>query len=220
MRYLSHQQARHFYDHFGAKQDAQSFYEDKAVSTLIQHADFQHAQSVLEFGCGTGRLAERLLSNRLSASATYQGLDISTTMVELATQRLQEFASRARVSQTQGETSLPFANSAFDRFVSAYVLDLLPVEEIHQLFNEAHRVLCSNGVLALAGLSHGKTVISKGVTGVWRAIHRINPKWVGGCRPLELGDFIRAESWHVTHQEKISQFGITSEVLVAEKIAV
>ena len=114
----------------------------------------------------------------------------------------------------------PFADNAFDRFVSAYVLDLLPVEEIHQLFNEAHRVLCSNGVLALAGLSHGKTVISKGVTGVWRAIHRINPKWVGGCRPLELGDFIRAESWHVTHQEKISQFGITSEVLVAEKIAV
>jgi ubiquinone/menaquinone biosynthesis C-methylase UbiE len=215
---LTHQQARRFYDHFGAKQDAQSFYEDKSLNALIQHADFQHAHRLLEFGCGTGRLAERLFTNYLPATATYQGLDISSTMVELATQRLQAFASRAQVNQTQGELSLPFAGQAFDRFVSAYVLDLLPGAEIRELLSEAHRVLNNNGILALASLSHGKTVFSKGVTGVWRTIHHINPKWVGGCRPVELSDFISGDQWKVTHHEKISQFGITSEVLVAEKI--
>ncbi len=220
MRYLNHQQARRFYDRFGAKQDTQSFYEDKAINALIQHADFQHAQAMLEFGCGTGRLAERLLTNCLPASATYQGLDISSTMVELSTKRLQTFASRARVSQTQGEILLPFAEQVFDRFVSAYVLDLLPGEEISDLLSEAHRVLNNTGILALASLSHGETVFSKGVTGVWRTIHRINPKWVGGCRPVELREFIRDDLWSIRHHEKISQFGITSEVLVAEKLVV
>lgn len=216
MRYFSHQEARRFYDHFGAKQDAQSFYEDKAVNTLIQHADFQHAQAVLEFGCGTGRLAERLFREYLPENAIYEGLDISSTMVELAKQRLQVFVPRARVSQTQGETRLPFAENNFDRFVSAYVLDLLSREEIRELLAEAHRLLKTGGVLALASLSHGETVLSKGVTGIWTTIHRINPNWVGGCRPLELKDYVGRDLWNILHQEKISQFGITSEVLLAQ----
>jgi ubiquinone/menaquinone biosynthesis C-methylase UbiE len=219
MRNLTHQQAQSFYDRFGAKQDAQSFYEDKAVNTLIQHADFEHAHTVLEFGCGTGRLAQRLLANNLPANATYRGLDISTTMVNLATERLQAYPARAQVSQTQGEIHLPFAENVFDRFVSAYVLDLLPEEEIRELLSEAHRVLNRSGILALASLSYGKTAFSKGVTGVWRTIHRINPKWVGGCRPVKLSDFIRDDCWSLLHHEIISQFGITSEVVVAEKVA-
>lgn len=219
MRYLTHQQARHFYDRFGTKQDTQSFYEDKAIDVLIQHADFPHALKVLEFGCGTGRLARRLFEESLPATAEYQGLDISTTMVQLATQRLQAYASRAQIRQTQGEMHLAFPDLAFDRFVSAYVLDLLPGEEIRELFSEAHRVLNSSGILAVVSLSQGETIVSKGVTGLWRTIHRINPEWVGGCRPVELGDFINHNQWKVTHHEKISQFGITSDVLVADKVS-
>jgi ubiquinone/menaquinone biosynthesis C-methylase UbiE len=219
MRYLTHQQARHFYDHFGIKQDTQSFYEDKAIDVLIQDADFPHAQYVLEFGCGTGRLAQRLLAENLPATAIYQGLDISTTMVQLATQRLQAFASRARVNQTQGEMHLAFPEQTFDRFVSAYVLDLLPGKEIRELLGEAYRVLNDSGILAVVSLSQGETIIGKGVTGLWRLIHRINPKLVGGCRPVELDDFIDNRLWKVTHHEKVSQFGVTSEVIIADKIA-
>jgi ubiquinone/menaquinone biosynthesis C-methylase UbiE len=218
MRYLSHEQARCFYDRFGAKQDAQSFYEDRAINALIQHADFQQAQTLLEFGCGTGRLAERLMLNCLPATATYHGLDISSTMVELAMQRLQAFAMRAHVSQTQGEVRFPFGAHTFDRFVSAYVLDLLPDAEIRDLLSEAHRVLHSGGILALASLSQGTTLLSKGVSGVWRTIHHLKPTWVGGCRPVELIEYIRLDRWKIKHHEKLSQFGITSEVLVAVKI--
>jgi len=35
MRTLSHQQAKAFYDRFGAKQDSQAFYEDRAVQELV-----------------------------------------------------------------------------------------------------------------------------------------------------------------------------------------
>jgi ubiquinone/menaquinone biosynthesis C-methylase UbiE len=217
LRYLTHQQARRFYDRFGAKQDTQSFYEDKAIKALLQHADFQHARAVLEFGCGTGSFAEKLLLNVLPGNATYYGVDISSTMVGLASQRLQVYTSRARVTQSEGETRLAFPEKSFDRFISAYVLDLLPGEEISELLNEAHRVLTNNGMLALASLSHGESVLSKTVTGMWSAIHRVNPNWVGGCRPVELRGFINPSQWKITYCEKISQFGITSEVLVAEK---
>jgi hypothetical protein len=55
MRMLSHEEARAFYDWFGARQDSQRFYEDPALCDLLGHADFGEARSVFEFGCGTGR---------------------------------------------------------------------------------------------------------------------------------------------------------------------
>ena len=54
---LSHEEAQRFYDRFGAKQDWQRFYEDRAISELVAHGALADAQSVVEFGCGTGRIA-------------------------------------------------------------------------------------------------------------------------------------------------------------------
>lgn len=62
---LTRSQARRFYDHFGAKQDSQAFYEDAALDDLMRHADCAQAQSVFEFGCGTGRFAAQLLTKHL-----------------------------------------------------------------------------------------------------------------------------------------------------------
>jgi hypothetical protein len=61
-RMLSHEQAQAFYERFGKKQDWQRFFEDAAVADLIEHLALAQANSVIEFGCGTGRLAESLLA--------------------------------------------------------------------------------------------------------------------------------------------------------------
>jgi SAM-dependent methyltransferase len=78
---LSHAAARALYDRIGRWQDTQRFYEDEATADLIAHADLHQAQSVFEFGVGTGRLAARLLRDHLPATAHYLGIDISATMV-------------------------------------------------------------------------------------------------------------------------------------------
>ena len=104
---LSHEEAEGFYDRFGAKQDGQGFYEDVALDELVAHADFGDCASVLELGCGTGRLAERLLSGMLSTRARYLGLDVSRTMVALATKRLARFADRVQLRKTDGSMRLP-----------------------------------------------------------------------------------------------------------------
>ena len=89
--------ARRFYDRIGVLQDTQRFYEVPAVRRLVALGDFEHAEAVVELGCGTGRFASNLLENVLRPAATYLALDVSPGMIRLTKQRLAPWADRARV---------------------------------------------------------------------------------------------------------------------------
>ena len=96
-RYLSPAEAKRFYDRLGCRQDWQGFFEKPAINEMIAHAAFDSAHSMFEFGCGTGSLAARLLRHHLPADSRYVGLDISSTMVSLAQERLKPWTERTRV---------------------------------------------------------------------------------------------------------------------------
>lgn len=216
---LSHGQARAFYDRFGKKQDWQSLYEDAATAALLRNGVFDKASAVLEFGCGTGRFAERLLEEYLPERARYVGVDISKTMVALAKRRLVRFGARAVVYLTDGSPCLDFGTATFDRFVSNYVLDLLTFEDIRTVLQEAWRVLTEGGLLGLTSLTHGFTPISRVVTSIWMKIHAFRPTLVGGCRPINFLEFVTGPLWRVRYEGKFSSYGVPSEVLVAEKLS-
>ena len=127
-----------FCDDFGSLQDAQ-LYERPALKRLVSASDFEHASAVFELGCGTGRLAAQLLEEHLPQVARYVGVDISSTMVGIASRRLSRWHKRAIVSRVDGTASLPAADGSFDRFVATYVLDLLPDAAIASVLREAHR---------------------------------------------------------------------------------
>ena len=213
---LSHEDARKFYDRFGSSQDLQWFYEDPAIRALIARASFPQAGAIVEFGCGTGRVAEMLLREHLSHSATYLAMDSSATMVALTRERLAPFGDRARVVQTDGSPSLSEASASCDRFVSTYVLDLLSMADIQQVLTEAHRLLTPDGRLALVGLTHGATFLARLVERLWTFGYRLRPSIVGGCRPISLLGLLGTD-WHVLHSTVVTSFGISSEVVVAEK---
>jgi ubiquinone/menaquinone biosynthesis C-methylase UbiE len=214
---LSHQQAKAFYDRFGKKQDSQGVYEDVATAALIRNGEFDKANAVFEFGCGTGRFAERLFEEHLPASARYVGVDISDTMVTLTKERLLRFGSRAEVYLIDGSPDLDFGTATFDRFVSNFVLDLLTFEDMRAVLQEAWRVLSAGGLLGLTGLTHGFTPISRIVERIWMAVHAIRPTLVGGCRPIDLLELITEPNWEIRYREKFSKYGVASEALVAEK---
>lgn len=218
-RTLTTVEAKAFYDRFGAKQDAQAFYEDRALDPLITHADFQHAHAVFEFGCGTGRLAARLLGTTLPEDCRYFGVDISETMVALARERLRPWANRAEVVRSEGAISRQCGAGAYDRFVSTYVLDLMSEEAIQAVLADAHRLLGREGLLCLVSLTHGHGVITKLISSAWTMLHRLNPTVVGGCRPIELRDYLAGDRWRLRHHEVVSAWGISSEVLVASRLA-
>lgn len=214
---LSHEQARAFYDRFGAKQDWQRFYEDPSLDELTAHLDLGEAQSVVEFGCGTGRLAACLLEECLPAHARYLGLDVSSTMVGLARDRLVRFGDRAEIRLTNGGLRLPLESESADRLVSTYVLDLLGEEDIRTLIAEAHRVLRPGGLIGLVSLTHGCTVGSRFFECLWTALHRVRPSLVGGCRPIALLRFV-GEGWEVRYHRTLVRYAVPSEVLVAQRL--
>jgi ubiquinone/menaquinone biosynthesis C-methylase UbiE len=215
---LTREQARRFYDDFGAKQDRQAFYEDRALALLVAHSGLASAAAVVELGCGTGRFAERLLDEVLPTSAQYSGFDLSGTMVNLARERLARFGGRARVEQTDGERGLPVADGSASRFVSNYVLDLLPPGETRRVLDDAHRILVPDGLMCVVSIAPGATLLSKIVMGAWSAVHAVSPRTVGGCRPIRLRDALSADYWEIVHDEAVVSWGITSNALVARRM--
>jgi SAM-dependent methyltransferase len=216
-RTLSHEQARRVYDRIGRGQDTQAFYEDQAVAIVLAHGGFETAERVFELGCGTGRLAERLLGSLLPPSATYRGVDLSPTMVALARARLARFGERADVARSEGGPPSDEPTAGFDRWLSHYVFDLLSVDDIAAMLREAHRMLRPGGRLCLVGLSSGIGPLSRGVARIWTGLHGWRPELVGGCRPLELLDHLSPEQWSILHHGRVAPFAVPSEAVVAER---
>lgn len=212
---LSHDEARDFYDRFGARQDKQGFYEDAALDRLIANGRFEEARAVFEFGCGTGRLAERLFERHLPQGAEYTGLDVSPTMVTLATERLAHWP--ARILLGDGGMTVPAADGSFDRFVATYVLDLLNEADGRALIAEAQRTLAPGGLLCVAGITYGTGILSIPVMGLWRAVAGMAPGLVGGCRPQRAARLLSEASWRIVHRSVVAPWGIASEVLVAAR---
>jgi SAM-dependent methyltransferase len=214
-RVLDRDEARRFYDRFGARQDRQAFYERPALEELADHLDLEAARAVVEFGCGTGRFAAELLRERLAPDATYLALDVSATMVELARARLAPFGERAQVRRTDGAARVDAPDGALDRFLSTYVLDLLSLEDIGAVLREARRVLRPGGLLGLVGLTPADRGVARVLSALWRGVHRLRPALVGGCRPLEIRRALAAEHWTLRHRGVVAPYAIASEVVVA-----
>jgi SAM-dependent methyltransferase len=93
--------------------------------------------TVLDFGCGTGRLSDWLVRN----GARVEGVDVTPEMVEVA---------RARVPQAEFQTiegrTLPFADGRFDLVVTAYVLQYYVKGDL-RIAHELVRVLQGGGKL-------------------------------------------------------------------------
>lgn len=215
---LSREDTRRFYDRFGAKQDRQGYYEDPALDALIAQSAFAGAHRVLEIGCGTGKLAARLLAEHLPARARYVGIDLSATMVGLATERLKPWAGRAQVHLSGGDFDFQSPDGPYDRIVSTYVFDLLSLAEIDEALAAAHKALIKGGLLCLAGLTEGCGPLSIAASRMWSLVHSISPSVVGGCRPLVVSDLLLEHQWRTVHKEVVVSFGVPSEVLIAEAI--
>ncbi len=214
---LSSAETRRVYDRIGSLQDSQAFYEDRATALVLQHGAFGSADAVFEFGCGTGRFALHLFRECLPPEARYLGVDVSPRMVELARQRLAEYASRAAVVLAEGGPPSCEPAGTFDRFVSNYVFDLLSEEDIRSTLREARRMLRPDGLLCLAGLSTGVGPVSRAVARVWSWVQAHRPVAVGGCRPVDVLPFVREPDWEVRFHQKVVAFTITSEALVAQR---
>jgi ubiquinone/menaquinone biosynthesis C-methylase UbiE len=204
------------YDRIGRLQDWQAVYEGRAIREIVRVGSFDSAKSVLEFGCGTGAFAAKLMTI-VPTDCRYVGVDVSPKMTRLATSRLKKWAGQATITLSDGSPTLHEAGGEFDHFVSNYVFDLLSPDYSAAVLAEAHRVLSENGKLCLVSLGCGASGLSRVVTALWETVWRHKPEYVGGCRPSDLSTLLTPDQWSIDHHRRVVSFGITSEVFVASR---
>jgi ubiquinone/menaquinone biosynthesis C-methylase UbiE len=217
MATLTHQRAGRLYDRIGVLLDSQRFYEDPATRRLVEMGSFGNARSVFELGCGTGRLAQRLLGEELTPAATYRGVDVSVEMVNLSRRRLRRFGPRAEIDLCDGGLLGAEPDGGCDRFLCTYVFDLLAEADIAAMVTEAHRMLCAGGLCCAASLTRPATGAGRWVSGAIAAVHRVSPALSGGCRPIALDRYFEGPDWQVRFSETVVSFGVATQLMVAER---
>jgi len=97
--------------------------------------------TVLDLGCGTGRL----LTHMAAKGHTVYGLDMSEGMLEIARQRLAGMPGARSIRLIEGTvTATPFQARTFDAVYSILVVNL--IQEYPRLFQEVGRILKPGGV--------------------------------------------------------------------------
>ncbi len=211
---ISYRQARAFYDRCGRWLDLQRSLEDPAFDDLLAHAALPSAGRVVEFGCGTGRLAQRLFTDGLSPRASYVGFDLSPTMLRLSRTRLASFGPRAQVLPVSGPPRLPLKDGCCDRFLCTYVLDLLSPADADALVRQAYRLLAPGGRLCIAVMASHSSLANRAFRTVWTSLHRLSPLFVGGTQPADARVWLGV-GWELRHCRLVCRFAVCSQVLVA-----
>ncbi len=52
---------------------------------------------------------------------------------------------------------------------------------------------------------------------LWSGVHRLQPRLVLGCRPIELTPFLTEPDWRIAHHAALTPFGLPAEVFIAER---
>lgn len=155
---------------------------------------------ILEIGCGTGYLLERLVSSDRSVV----GLDISKGMIKRAAKRLHG----PKVSLLQGDYyRLPFPVESFDCVVATFTLTHAP--DLKPVLEETAKVLVPGGRLIVVDVGPSRTpcIGSRLMTKAWEL----------------LGDYVRDETkdlelagFKIINRRELSKRG-TVHLVVAEK---
>ncbi|MBW4674507.1 MAG: class I SAM-dependent methyltransferase [Desmonostoc geniculatum HA4340-LM1] len=117
---------------------------------LLEYINLPERANVLDIGCGTGRLLERLATEFPALQGT--GLDLSANMLRMA--RLSN-RHHPRLIYVEGKAeSLPFADGQFDAVFST--ISFLHYLEPQQVFSEIARVLSPGGCFFLVDITSKK----------------------------------------------------------------
>ncbi len=124
-----------------------------AHRSLVDQADVQPDQSVLEIGCGTGNLA--ILVKRLHPGAEVVGLDPDPKALARARRKAEREALPVRLDLGFAQ-ELPYPDGSFDRVFSAFMFHHLKPDGKEKTLHEVRRVLKPGGSLHLLDLGGAK----------------------------------------------------------------
>ncbi|MEA5526537.1 class I SAM-dependent methyltransferase [Nodularia spumigena] len=117
---------------------------------LLEYVDLAEGANILDMGCGTGRLLDRLATEFPDVRGT--GLDLSSNMLRIARQ---SNSHHRRLIYIEGKAeSLPFGEGQFDAVFST--ISFLHYLEPQQVLSEVARVLSPGGRFYLVDITTKK----------------------------------------------------------------
>ena len=161
------------------------------------------AESVLDVGCGTGRLAERLVS---ASGCRVTGVDPATGMVREAAARTLARSAFA----VAGAEHLPFADGSFDAAISA--ISAHHWADPAQGFAELARVVRSGGRAVVADVGSLGPVVE-----TMRRLKAIDPEHHRGWAPRELGDHLYTEGFRSVRIRTVRAMGAAVVIASARR---
>jgi ubiquinone/menaquinone biosynthesis C-methylase UbiE len=124
----------------------------KETQWAVSLLEIKATDRVLEIGFGAGKAIEHIAS--LTTTGYVAGIDLSPTMVQVASRRNAQAIKAKRVALQSGDvTTLPFTDQQFDKVLSIHTFYFWP-DHLRGM-TEIFRVLKLGGTLALT-LSTGK----------------------------------------------------------------
>jgi ubiquinone/menaquinone biosynthesis C-methylase UbiE len=107
--------------------------EKRIIGELLEH--LPQGSRILDLACGTGRIAEYLLSKGYRVC----GADISSQMLKVAKERLSNFGESIELHQADAER-LPFEEKQFDSATCIRLFGHIPLETRVKILKEMKRV--------------------------------------------------------------------------------
>jgi ubiquinone/menaquinone biosynthesis C-methylase UbiE len=158
---MGHPALTPFYDTFARLVARESTFKRR----LVERLELRAGQRVLDVGCGTGTLA--LMMADAQPNVVVTGIDPDEKMLSRA--RKKAAAAGAHVTfEMASATSLPFADSSFDRVTSTLMAHHLPRPAKEGMFAEVRRVLATNGELHLIDIGPARSSMARSLQRVLR----------------------------------------------------
>ena len=185
--------------------------ESKAFKKVIELADVKDNQSIIEIGCGTGRLFDKIVNKNPNGHNI--GLDLSPDMLHKAKLRLQKTGLRNYALREANILDLNEKYDSFDLLINNFMIDLMPESAFDNIANEFFRLLKPNGIALISTFSFGYKRIHR----FWFWIAEHAPDLLTGCRPVTFKNYLEKAGFEIIDIYQISQNTFPTEIIKVKK---
>lgn len=121
--------------------------EKEVKNALIEQAEIQPEEHILDFGCG--KLTLSLMMKQQYPKAFITGVDVDNKVLAIAENKKLHSGLNIRIDKYDGGF-LPYPDNTFDKVMSSFVFHQLSTIQKKQAIKEIFRVLNSDGEIHIA----------------------------------------------------------------------
>lgn len=186
--------------------------ESEAAEKVIELAEINDGESVIELACGTGLVFKEVLKQ--NPNGRNLGVDLSLDMLNKA-KKLIKKQKNQNYELRQGDVlNLKIKNESYDKLINNFMIDLMPEDKFDEIFSEFYRILKPNGVAVISVFSPGQKRINK----FWVWVAKYIPKLLTDCRPVEIRQNLKEVGFTILEEIEISQNTFPSKVYKLKKL--